>query len=147
MVDFLALWQMNAWIVQIKNSLPSICTGWIPNYKTTLGLYAMDAIGANSPAFSIKDVLLRMNLPLSNCRGQCYDGASNMSGIRGGVSTQLTATEKQALFTHCYCHALNFAISDTIKQSKICPTVLEVAFEITKLVKFSPKRNAIFDRI
>jgi len=70
-----------------------------------------------------------------------------MSGIWGGVATQLTVIEKRALFTHCYCHALNLAISDTIKQSKICRTALEVAFEITKLVKFSPKRNAIFDRI
>ena len=88
-----------------------------------------------------------MNLPLSNCREQCYDGASNMSGIRGGVATQLTAIEKRALFTHCYCHTLNLTISDTIKQSKICRTALEVAFEITKLVKFPPKRNTIFDRI
>ena len=119
----------------------------LQDHTEFIGLYAMDAIDANSLAFSIKDVLLRMNLPLSNCRGQCYDGASNMSGIRGGVSTQLTTIEKRALFTLCYCHALNLAISDTIKQSKICRTALEVAFEITKLVKFSPKRNAIFDRI
>jgi len=40
-----------------------------------IGLYAMDAIDTNSLlAFSIKDVLIRMNLPLRNCRGQCYDG-------------------------------------------------------------------------
>jgi len=59
-----------------------------------------------------------------------------MSGIRSGVATQLTAIEKRALFTHCYCHALNLAIADTIKQSKIFRSALEVAFEITKLVKF-----------
>ena len=91
-----------------------------------IGLYAMDAIDANSLAFSIKDVLIRMNLPLSNCRGQCYDSASNMSGIQSRVATQLTAIEKQTLFTHCYCPALNLAIADTIKQSKICRYALEV---------------------
>ena len=34
-----------------------------------------------------------------------------------------------------------------IKQSKVCCNALETAFEITKLIKFSPKRNVIFDRI
>jgi len=70
-----------------------------------------------------------------------------MSRIRGGVATQLIAIDKRALFTHCYCHALNLAIFEIIKQSKICCAALEVAFEITKLVKFSPKRSATFYRI
>jgi len=70
-----------------------------------------------------------------------------MSGAKSGVATQLCAEEKRALFTHCYCHALNLAIGDTIKQSKVCKNALEIAFEITKLVKFSPKRNVLFDKI
>ena len=112
-----------------------------------IGLYAVDAINANCLVSAIKDVLIRMNLKLSCCRGQCYDGASNMSGIKSGVAAQLCAEEKRALFTHCYCHALNLAIGDTIKQSKVCKNALDVAFEITKLVKFSPKRNILFDKI
>ena len=38
-------------------------------------------------------------------------------------------------------------MADTIKQSKLCKDALDVAFEITKLVKFSPKRNAAFNCI
>ena len=34
-----------------------------------------------------------------------------------------------------------------IKQSKLCHNALETALEITKLIKFLPKRNVIFDRI
>ena len=30
-----------------------------------------------------------MNLSLNNCYGQCYDGASNMSGSKNGVSKKL----------------------------------------------------------
>ena len=48
---------------------------------------------------------------------------------------------------HCYGHALNLAVGQTVKQSKICCEALEVAFEITKLVKFSPKRNTLFNKI
>ena len=39
-----------------------------------------------SLAFSIKDVLLQMNLALYICRGQRYDGVSNMSGTKNGVA-------------------------------------------------------------
>ena len=35
-------------------------------------------IAADSLVSMIKDVPLRMNLQLNNCRGQCYDGAANM---------------------------------------------------------------------
>ena len=107
----------------------------------------MEDITSDNLVHAIKDTLLRMNLSVSNCRGQCYDGASNMSGHRNGVSTQITAEESRALYTHCYAHSLNLAVSDAIKQSKMCQGALDTAYEITKLIKFSPKRNAAFDRI
>ena len=37
----------------------------------------------------IKDCLLRFSLPLSQCRGQAYDGASNMSGYITGVAARI----------------------------------------------------------
>ena len=80
-----------------------------------------------------------MGLPLSNCTGQCHDGASNMSGAKGRVTAQLTAIESLALYTYCYCHALNLSIADIIELSKVCHNALKNAFEITKLINFSPK--------
>ena len=59
-----------------------------------------------------------MKVKLSECRGQCYDGASNMSGSGNGVATQIMAEEKRAVYTHCYGHALNLIVGDAIKQSK-----------------------------
>ena len=58
-----------------------------------------------------------LNLTLTNCRGQWYDGASNMTGSKGGVSTQLSKEEPRALYTHCYGHALNLAVSDMMKKN------------------------------
>ena len=78
---------------------------------------------------------------------KCYDGATNMSGIRSGVSTQIIKEEKRAVYTHCHAHVLNLAIGETIKRSKVCCDALDVAFEICKLIKFSPKRNALFHEI
>jgi len=56
-----------------------------------------------------------MNLKLTQCHGQCYDGASNMVGFKNGVVTQLLAKKKRAVPTHCYGHALNLAVGDSMK--------------------------------
>ena len=45
-------------------------------------VYQVEDINADCLVRTIKDALLRMNVKLSECRGQCYDGASNMSGSR-----------------------------------------------------------------
>ena len=91
--------------------------------------------------------LVRMNVTISQCSGQCYDGASKVHSSRNGVAVHISSEEKCAVFTHCYGHALNLAISDCVKKCKVCSDALDVAFEITKLIKFSPKRNAAFDHI
>ena len=129
----------------------TICIRWVgqdlQDHEDFIGLYEVSSINADCLTEAIKDTLLRIGLKISECRGQCYDGASNMSGIRNGVATQIIREEKRAVYTYCYAHSLNLAVGNTIKRSKICSDALDVAFEITKLVKFSPKRNAAFDRI
>ena len=67
-----------------------------------ISLYKMAAINSDSLLAAIKDMLLRMNLPISQCRGQCYDGAS---GSRTGVATQITREENRALFLHRFTHS------------------------------------------
>ena len=42
----------------------------------------MDSTDATTLVSVVKDAMVRMNLPMSKLRGQCYDGASVMSGIR-----------------------------------------------------------------
>ena len=117
------------------------------DYENFIGLYQVNSITADSLTFHIKDALLRLNVQLSRCCGQCYDGATNMSGIRSGVSTQIIKEEKRVVYTHCYVHALNLVIGETINHSKVCCDALDVAFEISKLIKFSPKRSALFGDI
>lgn len=58
--------------------------------------------------------------------------------------TQIARDENRALYIHCFGHALNLAVADTVKQSKVCYDALETVLEVTKLVKFSPKWNTAF---
>ena len=50
-------------------------------HEEFIGLYNLERTNAGMIVSVVKDVLLRMNLSITNCRGQCYDGASNMSGM------------------------------------------------------------------
>ena len=129
----------------------AICFRWVDTelevHEDFAGLYEIPDISARTIVHVLKDCLIRMNLNWSRCRAQCYDGASNMAGHRTGVVSQVLSMESRALFTHCFGHSLNLSVCDTIKQCKLTRDVLDVTHEISKLVKFSPKRNAIFDKI
>ena len=53
-----------------------------------------------------------MEHQLSACRGQCYDGASNINDNRYGLATQISTEEKCAIYVHCYGHALNLDVDE-----------------------------------
>ena len=113
-------------------------------HEDFVGLYEVPCIQASTFVHVVKDTLLRLNLTLTKVRGQCYDGASNMTGVRNGVAKQIQDEQPNAFFTHCYGHSLNLAVSDTIKQCNTMKSALEMTHEITKLVKYSPRRESIF---
>ena len=129
----------------------AICFRWVDTelevHEEFVGLYQIENISSDTIVQALKDCLIRMNLQWNRCRGQCYDGAANMAGHRTGVATQILTMEPRALYTHCYGHSLNLAMCDTIKNCKLTRDAMDVTHEISKLVKFSPKRNTIFDKL
>ena len=128
-----------------------ICMRWVDNELQPqlryLGLYKVNNIQLNTIVGILNDILLRINLTLSNCRGQCYDGASNMADSRSCVSTQLSSEEPRAVYTHCYGHALNLVVGDVMKKSRLMGSTLNAASEISKLLKYSPHRDAAFEKL
>ena len=63
----------------------SVCLRWVDSkglkvYEDLFGSYEVDNMQSTTIVNAIKDVLTRLNLPTSKCRGQTYDGASNMMG-------------------------------------------------------------------
>lgn len=116
-------------------------------HEEFIGLYLTDSITAAALVAIIEDTLLRLNIKLENCRGQCYDGASTMSGAKKGVAKVIAIKESCAIFTHCYGHALNLGVGDTIKQCQLMKSALEVVAEISKLIKKSPKRDSLFQKL
>ena len=61
----------------------------------------------------IKDCLVKFALPLVQCRGQAYDGASNMSGHINEVAAQIQKEEPSALYVHCLAHCTNLCLQQS----------------------------------
>ena len=128
-----------------------LCFRWVSDdliaHEDFVGLYGIENTEAKTLVNMILDVLTRLNLSIKKLRGQCYDGASAMSGPCSGVAKQIRDLESRAVYTHCYGHSLNLACMDTIKSSKVMQEALDITAEITKLVKLSPRRGTIFQRL
>lgn len=88
----------------------------LTTHEEFIGVYDMDSTTAENITRVIQDILLRLSLQMSSCRGQCYDGAGCMAGCRTGVATTIQQQEPRALYTHCYRHTLNLAVQDCKKQ-------------------------------
>jgi len=103
------LFQQRAIIVNIR---------WVDEqlrkHESFVLLYKVDTIDADILASAIRDVLVRMNANIANCRGQCYDGASNMSVAHRGVAKLINQEDSRTIYMHCYGHALNQAVGDCI---------------------------------
>ena len=128
-----------------------LCFRWIDDHleahEEFIGLYQISNTSADTIVVVIKDTLIRMSLNLNRCRGQCYDGAAAMAGAHKGVATQISSEEPRALFTHCYGHALNLAAYEAMKKCKVVQDAMDTVSEISKLIKLSPKRDAVFTKL
>ena len=125
----------------------SFCIRWGDNdlnaHKDFLGYYQIPNIQSNTIMEVIKDSLIRLSLPISNVRGQTYDGASNMLGHKSGVARQIKEEQPKAFETHCHGHTLSLSVKEATKSSTLLNDVMDTVAEVTILVKYSPKREQI----
>ena len=89
-------------------------------------------------------MLIRCSLPLSLCRGQAYDGASNMQDKRSGVATRFRNEQPAAIPVHCFARSLNLCLQDAGRNLICIRDALETVREISNLIRYSPKRLHLF---
>ena len=80
--------------------------------------HAIDVVEAhNRTAQGLMDLLTSslagLGIPLDGVVSQCYDGASVMSGQRGGLQKLLSVKCEQP-FIHCFCHLVVMEIINII---------------------------------
>lgn len=134
-----------------KNEHMCISIRWVNGQyevnEDPLGLIQLPDTKAETLFSVLKDVLCRCSLPIAMCRGQAYDGASNMSGIRNGVQALVKRETDRALYVHCFAHSLNLCVQEVSKTVDLIRNVMEFIYELVQLIKFSPKRTTIFSRL
>ena len=127
------------------------CLRWTDDNLTAhedfIGFYEIPDIRAETITSAIKDALIRLQLSLNNCRGQCYDGASNMLGKNSGVAQQILALQPKAFVTHCHAHSLSLGVKSTVKDCKLLSDTMSTARELVILIKYSPKRETILESL
>ncbi|XP_033227286.1 zinc finger MYM-type protein 1-like [Belonocnema kinseyi] len=62
----------------------------------------------------ILNVLSDNGICISNCRGQSYDNASNMSGKYAGVQARIKEVNPLALYVPCTAHSLNLVGTNSV---------------------------------
>jgi len=78
---------MRLLILKIESNLTILLDGRSMNEfheisEDPVGLFCLTNTTADTICIAIKDILIRCRLPLSLCRGQAYDRASNMQGYK-----------------------------------------------------------------
>ena len=83
-------------------------------FEDFVGVYETASTTAETITKIIKDALCRLGLDLMDCRGQAYDGASNMNGRLSGVQAKISADYPKAIYIHSLCHSLNLAVQEIL---------------------------------
>ena len=130
----------------------SICLRYVSDdmsetHESFLGLYETADTTAETLTCLIKDAIIRFGLDLNNCRGQAYDGASNMCGRLSGVQARISFQYPKAIYIHCFCHSLNLAVQDASHYIPLISSTLDVIQELSNLIHFSPKRKALLEQM
>ena len=129
----------------------TVCIRWIDDmlnvHEDFMGFIKLPNIAAETISTAIQEHIVKLRLSLENCRGQCFDGASNMLGSKTGVARRIQDIQPKAHVTHCHGHSLSLSVKDATKNCKLLSSTMDTAKEIATLIKYSPKREFLLGKI
>ena len=111
-------------------------------HEDFLGFYETASTTASNLFCVVEDLLARFGLSMKDCRGQCYDGASAMSGQITGLQTRIRNVEPQAVFVHCRAQTLNLLVQDEIGRNLEVAKIMSTVQKFVAFARGFPKRLA-----
>ena len=81
-------------------------------YEDFIGLVQLSDTTAATVYMSIKDLLLRLGLPMNMCLGLGYDGTSTFMGHLNGVATIFHDEVPETITVHCLL-TVSFCVLET----------------------------------
>lgn len=112
-----------------------------------LGFFSTSSTKAEVLFELVKSVFENYELSFKNIRGQCFDGAANVSGKISGLQSRIKEVESRALYVHCNAHNLNLVTQDAMEKVLSARNFIGVIKDIINFVRDSPKRLAQFKKI
>lgn len=88
----------------------------------------------------ILELLSSYEIDIANCRGQCYDDASNMSGIYSGVQANILRINPLAAWVLCAAHSTNLVGKWGAESSPLAVQFFLVLQELYKFFSASTYR-------
>ena len=130
---------------QISISLRYVHYGTVKEVFIAFVSVEFERITGKNIAAAILDWIQTVGLSPSDMRGQCYDGASNMSGARSGCSAIIQRQAPLAVYFHCAAHRLNLAVVSACKIQAFMNVEAYIG-QIARFFAFSAKRQRLFDK-
>ena len=90
---------------------------------------------------------ISLGFNFENCRGQGYDGASAFQGHISGVAKRFKDKNPATVSVHCLAHCVNLTLQEVTRKVTCIKEGLNFAMEAIQLIKFSPKRQVVFENI
>lgn len=112
--------------------------------EKSIGCYHMKNSNAESLANEIFKILSTNKLDKMNCIGQCYDGASVMSGEFSGVQERIRSEVPHAIYIHCYAHRLNLCLVQTLQNIPYISNFFNTIQDLYKFIMNSQIRYELF---
>lgn len=93
----------------------------------------------------VKDLFMRINIPICFLQGYCFDGGSNMSGHLSGVQeAQLSEASPHSLYVHCSNHSLD---QEVAREVSLITEGLNFVQSVAVLIKESAKCKQLFESL
>ena len=89
----------------------------------------------------------KVGLTMDKLIGQCYDGASNMSGANAGLQAKVKAIQPKAIYTHCYAHCTNLVLVEVTSSNQYSRNFFGVLQNLYTFLEASPHRHAKLEAV
>ncbi|GFR11216.1 repressor of the inhibitor of the protein kinase [Trichonephila clavata] len=129
----------------------SLCIRYSISQISKLLFFVEDFVGFipinDQSSENLANVILQrcdeLNLDMTKCVGQGYDGAANMAGHLSGVQTRIRENYPKARYIHCASHRLNLTLSNVMSVPAI-RNCLGVVSQVVNLFRNHSNANKIF---
>lgn len=134
-----------------RNEQESFCIRYVDSamqpQEAFVGFYAVEDTTGKGLARCVEDVLLQLQLPMEQLRGQTYDGASNMSGAYKGCQAIIAKKQPLATYVHCSAHVTNLVATAAASASTLIRDSIECVNELGVLCNASGKFKSVLTRV